>query len=65
MAYLVKTAQYLPENIIYNKDLTQFPERYRNIIGEEDPYLGDKGYFPTRYPRATYAAMIEYIDILV
>lgn len=35
MAYLVKTAQYLPENIIYNKDLTQFPERYRNIIGEK------------------------------
>ena len=40
-------------------------DKYRNIIGEEDPYLGDKGYFPTRYPRATYAAMIEYIDIQV
>ncbi len=40
-------------------------EKYREIIGEEDPYLGDKGYFPNRYPRATYAAMIEYIDIQV
>tara|TARA_Y100000591_G_scaffold99538_1_gene84516 strand:+ start:1179 stop:1883 length:705 start_codon:yes stop_codon:yes gene_type:complete len=27
--------------------------------------LGNVGYFPTRYPRATYAAMIEYIDIQV
>jgi len=40
-------------------------DKYRNIIGDEEPYLGDKGYFPTRYPRATYAAMIEYIDIQV
>ena len=40
-------------------------EKYKNIIGDEEPYLGNKGYFPTRYPRATYAAMIEYIDIQV
>ena len=40
-------------------------DKYKNIIGDEEPYLGDKGYFPTRYPRATYAAMIEYIDIQV
>ena len=40
-------------------------DKYRNIIGDEEPYLGDKGYFPTRFPRATYAAMIEYIDIQV
>ena len=40
-------------------------DKYRQIIGDEEPYLGDKGYFPTRYPRATYAAMIEYIDIQV
>ena len=39
--------------------------KYRDIIGEEEPYLGNVGYFPTRYPRATYAAMIEYIDIQV
>ena len=40
-------------------------EKYRKIIGNEEPYLGNVGYFPTRYPRATYAAMIEYIDIQV
>ena len=40
-------------------------DKYRKIIGEEEPYLGNVGYFPTRYPRATYAAMIEYIDIQV
>jgi arylsulfatase len=35
---------------------------YHEKFGEEEPYLGDKGYFPTRYPRATYAAMISYLD---
>ena len=40
-------------------------DKYKKIIGKEDPYIGDKGYFPTRYPKATYAAMIEYIDIQV
>lgn len=36
--------------------------RYREVFGAEEPYLGDKGYFPNRYPRATYAAMISYLD---
>ncbi len=40
-------------------------EKYRSIIGEEKPYLGDKGYFPNRYPKATYAAMIAYLDFQV
>tara|TARA_B100000579_G_scaffold117122_1_gene93970 strand:+ start:6257 stop:7783 length:1527 start_codon:yes stop_codon:yes gene_type:complete len=40
-------------------------DKYKKIIGKEDPYIGNKGYFPTRYPRATYAAMIEYIDLQV
>jgi arylsulfatase A-like enzyme len=35
---------------------------YHEKFGEEEPYLGDRGYFPTRYPRATYAAMISYLD---
>lgn len=35
---------------------------YHKKFGEEEPYLGDNGYFPTRYPRATYAAMISYLD---
>ena len=37
-------------------------EKYRLLIGEESPYLGDKAYFPNRYPKATYAAMITYLD---
>jgi len=36
-------------------------EKYRNIIGDEKPYSG-KYYFPCQYPRATYAAMISYLD---
>jgi arylsulfatase A-like enzyme len=44
----------------------QAPERwvkhYVNKFGDEKPYLGDKGYFPCRYPHATYAAMISYLD---
>lgn len=44
----------------------QAPERWVNYyvekFGDEEPYLGDKGYFPCRYPHATYAAMISYWD---
>lgn len=44
----------------------QAPQRwidyYRDKLGEEKPYLGDEGYAPNRYPRATYAAMISYLD---
>ena len=39
-----------------------YVDRYRKVFGEEEPYIGDKGYFPNRYPRATYAAMISYLD---
>ncbi len=35
---------------------------YVKKFGDEKPYLGESGYFPTRYPRATYAAMISYFD---
>lgn len=28
----------------------------------EEPYLGDNSYFPSRYPKATYAAMISHLD---
>jgi arylsulfatase len=37
-------------------------DHYRTIIGDETPYDGSKGYFPCQYPRATYAAMISYLD---
>jgi len=44
----------------------QAPQRwvdyYVKRFGDEKPYLGDKGYFPHRYPHAGYAAMISYLD---
>ena len=44
----------------------QAPQRwvdyYVEKFGDEEPYRGEKGYFPSRYPRATYAAMISYLD---
>lgn len=43
----------------------QAPQRwvdyYVEKFGEEDPYLGGN-YTPVRYPNATYAAMISYMD---
>lgn len=35
---------------------------YHEKFGDEKPYLGDKGYFPCRYPKATYAAMVSHWD---
>jgi len=35
---------------------------YREKFGPESPYLGNKGYYPNRTPKATYAAMISYLD---
>ncbi|MBR1595332.1 MAG: arylsulfatase [Phocaeicola sp.] len=44
----------------------QAPEKwikyYVDKFGTEEPYLGNQGYFPCRYPRATYAAMISHFD---
>ncbi|PTM09310.1 MAG: N-acetylgalactosamine-6-sulfatase [Bacteroidetes bacterium] len=40
----------------------EYVDKYRALLGDEEPYIGDKGYFPNRYPRATYAAMISYLD---
>jgi arylsulfatase A-like enzyme len=47
----------------------QAPQRwidhYVDKFGDEEPYVGREGsggYFPARYPRATYAAMISYLD---
>jgi arylsulfatase len=43
----------------------QAPEKwvnyYRTKLGPETPYTG-KSYFPNQYPKATYAAMISYLD---
>jgi arylsulfatase len=35
---------------------------YVEKFGDEEPYLGDRGYFPHRYPHAAYAAMVSYLD---
>lgn len=40
----------------------EWVERYVDKFGDEAPYLGDKGYFPHRYPHAAYAAMVSYLD---
>ena len=36
-------------------------EHYQEKFGPEEPYTGNS-YFPNRTPRATYAAMISYLD---
>jgi len=43
----------------------EWVEKYHAKIGDEEPYLGDRGYFPCRYPMATYAAMVSYLDYQV
>lgn len=44
----------------------QAPEKwmkhYISKFGDEEPYTGNNGYFPCRYPHATYAAMISHWD---
>lgn len=35
---------------------------YKEKFGEEEPYLGEIGYYPHQNPRAGYAAMISYLD---
>ncbi len=44
----------------------QAPQRwvdyYVEKLGEEEPYLGERGYFPHKNPRAAYAAMVSYLD---
>ena len=37
-------------------------DKYVKKFGDEEPYDGSKGYFPCRYPKATYAAMVSYLD---
>ena len=37
-------------------------DKYVDKFGNEEPYLGQNGYFPHRYPHAAYAAMISYQD---
>ena len=41
---------------------SEWVEKYIEKFGDEDPYLGKRGYFPHRYPHAGYAAMVGYLD---
>ena len=41
-----------------------YTQKYVKEFGEEEPYKGG-GYFPNRYPKAAYAAMISYLDAQV
>jgi len=43
----------------------EWVDRYVKKFGDERPYLGKEGYFPARYPHATYAAMVSYLDYQV
>lgn len=40
-------------------------DKYVKVFGEEEPYIGNRSYYPTKYPRATYAAMISLLDAQV
>lgn len=40
----------------------KYVDKYVEVLGEESPYLGNRGYFPNRYPNAAYAGMITYLD---
>ena len=40
----------------------KYVDKYVKVLGEEPPYLGNRGYFPNRYPNAAYAGMITYLD---
>ncbi len=37
-------------------------DHYLAKFGDEQPYLGENGYFPHKNPHAGYAAMISYLD---
>jgi len=41
---------------------SRWVDYYVKKFGDEPPYTGDRGYFPHRYPRAAYAAMVSYLD---
>jgi arylsulfatase len=66
----VEKQQDQPFFLFYASPLPHLPlqapqkwvDYYRKKIGPEYPYLGDSGYFPCEYPKATYAAMISYLD---
>lgn len=55
--YYASPLPHLPLQVP-KEDVKKYIETFRN----EEPYIGNHGYFPNKYPRATYAAMISKID---
>ena len=55
---------YFPTPIPHNplQAPKEWVDHYVEKFGDEEPYLGDKGYYPHRYPHAAYAAQISYMD---
>ncbi|MEX0313708.1 MAG: arylsulfatase [Allomuricauda sp.] len=53
-------ASPIPHNAIQAPK--KWVDYYKDKFGEEEPYLGNAGYFPHQNPRAGYAAMISYLD---
>ena len=54
---------YLPYTIPHAS--LQVPEKWVNVYKgqfEEQPYYGQQGYTPSKYPLSTYAGMISYLD---
>jgi arylsulfatase A-like enzyme len=66
----IKSSRHQPFFLYFASPIPHVPlqapqhwvEYYQKKFGPEDPYIGDKGYFPNRTPRATYAAMVSYLD---
>lgn len=40
----------------------EYIDQYIDVFNESESYYGEKGYTPAKYPLATYAAMITYLD---
>lgn len=55
--YYASTLPHLP---LQSKQ--KWIDHYVKKFGEEQPYNGSMGYYPVRYPHATYAAMVSYLD---
>ncbi|MBK7709957.1 MAG: hypothetical protein IPJ37_02535 [Bacteroidales bacterium] len=63
----VKDQPLFPLLYHYNSPCTaagsaEMGRKIQEKIGDEKPYTGGNGYFPCRYPMATYAAMVSYLD---
>ncbi|WP_236252895.1 arylsulfatase [Echinicola sp. 20G] len=66
----IESSQDQPFFLYYATPLTHAPlqvpqkyiDKYVKKFGDEEPYLGQGGYFPNRYPKAAYAAMVSYLD---